>query len=604
MSHGSLSAEAHETVAIAFNRLGARSNCGEGGEDPDRFRTERNSRIKQVASGRFGVTPEYLAFADELQIKIAQGSKPGEGGQLPGHKVSVEIAGLRHTQPGVGLISPPPHHDIYSIEDLAQLVFDLKQANPSAAISVKLVAEAGVGLVAAGVVKALADVVHIAGADGGTGASPLSSIKHAGAPWELGLAETQRALAESGLRERVRLRADGGLKTGRDVVVAALLGADEVSFGTAVLLAEGCLMVRSCHLDTCPVGIATQRPELRSKFAGTPDAIEAYLLFVAEEVRRLLAQLGLRHFAEAVGRSDLLRPQERADRRAASLDVRPLLVPARGAFADEPQLHAEGGELGERFAKDAAAALEESRIVDLRYPITNRDRAVGARLGTQIARQYGAAAPPGRVRARFEGSAGQSFGAFLSAGVELELVGEANDGVGKGMGGGRIAVLPAPNDAGDAVLLGNAVLYGATGGELFCAGRVGERFAVRNSGAVAVVEGAGDHACEYMTGGAVVVLGEIGLNVAAGMSGGELYVRDPVGRLPLRLNTEFVVAERTAGPHLRQLLELHVRHTGSPRASAVLERWDENVEAFWRIAPREDVAAHETVTEEAEAAAG
>src|SRR5438034_5038279 len=380
MSHGSLSAEAHETVAIAFNRLGARSNCGEGGEDPDRFRTERNSRIKQVASGRFGVTPEYLAFADELQIKIAQGSKPGEGGQLPGHKVSVEIAGLRHTQPGVGLISPPPHHDIYSIEDLAQLVFDLKQAAPQASVSVKLVAEAGIGVVAAGVVKALADVVHIAGADGGTGASPLSSIKHAGIPWELGLAETQRTLVESGLRSRVRLRADGGLKTGRDVAVAALLGADEVSFGTALLLAEGCLMVRSCHLDTCPVGIATQRPELRAKFAGTPDAIETYLLFVAEEIRRLLAELGLRTFADAVGRSDLLHAEEPTSRRAASLDLRPLLVHARGAFADEPQLHAEGGELGERFAKDATAALEESRIVDVRYPITNRDRAVGARL--------------------------------------------------------------------------------------------------------------------------------------------------------------------------------------------------------------------------------
>jgi len=601
MSHGSLSAEAHETVATAFNRLDARSNCGEGGEDPARFRTERNSRIKQVASGRFGVTPEYLAFADELQIKIAQGSKPGEGGQLPGHKVSAEIAALRHTQPGVGLISPPPHHDIYSIEDLAQLVFDLKQANPQAAVSVKLVAEAGVGLVAAGVVKALADVVHLAGADGGTGASPLSSIKHAGAPWELGLAETQRALVESGLRQRVRLRADGGLKTGRDVVVAALLGADEVSFGTAVLLAEGCLMVRSCHLDTCPVGIATQRPELRAKFAGTPESIETYLLFVAEEVRRLLARLGLCTFAEAVGRSDLLVAREITERRASSLDVSTLLRTSPGSFTYEPQLRADGGELGERLARDAGAALDEARIVDLRYRITNRDRAVGARLGGEIARRYGTASPPGRVRARFEGSAGQSFGAFLSAGVELELVGEANDGVGKGMGGGRIAVLPPPNDIGDAVLLGNAVLYGATGGELFCAGRAGERFAVRNSGAVAVVEGAGDHACEYMTGGAVVVLGEVGLNVGAGMSGGELYVFDPDGRLPLRLNTELVVAERRATARLRELLELHLRHTGSPRASAVLERWDEHGGAFWRVVPRDDVAVHEPIAEEAAA---
>ena len=600
MSHGSLSAEAHETVALAFNRLGARSNCGEGGEDPARFRTERNSRIKQVASGRFGVTPEYLAFADELQIKIAQGSKPGEGGQLPGHKVSVEIASLRHTQPGVGLISPPPHHDIYSIEDLAQLVFDLKQANPRAAVSVKLVAESGVGLVAAGVVKALADVVHIAGADGGTGASPLSSIKHAGAPWELGLAETQHILVESGLRERVRLRADGGLKTGRDAVVAALLGADEVSFGTAVLLAEGCLMVRSCHLDTCPVGIATQRPELRAKFAGTPEAIEAYLLFVAEEVRRLLAQLGLRTFAEAVGRSDLLGRRETTDRRASSLDVSTLLRAPNGSFADEPQLQPDGAELGERLARDALPLLDEVRVLDLRYRITNRDRAVGARLGTDIARRFGAAAPPGLVRARFEGAAGQSFGAFLSAGVELELVGEANDGVAKGMAGGRISVLPPPNDAGDPVLLGNAALYGATGGELFCAGRTGERFAVRNSGAVAVVEGAGDHACEYMTGGTVVVLGEIGLNVAAGMSGGELYVLDTEGRLPLRLNTQLVVAERGGGMRVRELLEHHVRHTGSRLASRVLQNWDDHVDAFWHVVPRADVTAAEPITEDAQ----
>jgi glutamate synthase (ferredoxin) len=587
-------------VALAFNRLGARSNCGEGGEDPARFRTERNSRIKQVASGRFGVTPEYVAFADELQIKIAQGSKPGEGGQLPGHKVSVEIANLRHTQPGVGLISPPPHHDIYSIEDLAQLVFDLKQANPDAAVSVKLVAEAGVGLVAAGVVKALADVVHIAGADGGTGASPLSSIKHAGAPWELGLAETQHTLVHCGLRQRVRLRTDGGLKTGRDVVLAALLGADEVSFGTAVLLAEGCLMVRSCHLDTCPVGIATQRPELRAKFAGTAEAVEAYLLFVAEEVRRLLAVLGLRSFSEAVGRSDLLRARETTDRRASSLDISTLLRTPRGSFADEPQLHAEGGRLGERLARDASVVLDEPRLVDLRYPITNRDRAVGARIGAEIARRHGTAAPPGRVRARFEGAAGQSFGAFLSAGVELELVGEANDGVGKGMSGGRIAVVPPPDDTGDPVLLGNAALYGATGGELFCAGRAGERFAVRNSGGIAVVEGAGDHACEYMTGGTVVVLGEIGLNVAAGMSGGELYVLDEEGRLPLRLNTQLVVAERGGSMHLRELVEHHLRHTGSPRASQVLERWSDYVDSFWHVVPRADVTAAERIPEDAQ----
>ena len=602
MSHGSLSAEAHETVAVAFNRLGGRSNSGEGGEDPARFRTNANSRIKQVASGRFGVTPEYLAFAEELQIKIAQGSKPGEGGQLPGHKVTAEIARLRHTQAGIELISPPPHHDIYSIEDLAQLVFDLKQANPGAAVSVKLVSAAGVGLVAAGVVKALADVVHIAGADGGTGASPLSSIKHAGAPWELGLVETQQTLVEGGLRGRVRLRADGGLKTGRDVVVAALLGADEVSFGTALLIAEGCLMVRSCHLDTCPVGIATQRPELRAKFAATPEAVEAYLLLVAEEVRRHLAGLGLRTFAEAVGRADLLRRRETAERRTASLDVNGLLRSPQGSFSGEAQLQPQGGELGAQLAIDAAAILEEERIVDLRYPIDNRDRAVGARLGVAIARRFGAGPPPGLVRARFEGSAGQSFGAFLAAGLELELVGEANDGVGKGMSGGRVVVLPPPDDDVDPVLLGNAALYGATGGELFARGRAGERFAVRNSGATAVIEGAGDHTCEYMTGGIVVVLGDIGLNVGAGMSGGELYVLDPAGRLPLRLNTQLVAAERAAGEGLRTLLEQHVRHTGSLRAAAALERWDEAAAWFWRVVPRERVAAREDGAEVASAA--
>jgi glutamate synthase domain-containing protein 2/glutamate synthase domain-containing protein 1/glutamate synthase domain-containing protein 3 len=604
MSHGSLSAEAHETVAIAFNRLGARSNSGEGGEDPARFRTERNSRIKQVASARFGVTPEYLAFADELQIKIAQGSKPGEGGQLPGEKVTTEIARLRHTQPGVPLISPPPHHDIYSIEDLAQLVFDLRQANPAAAISVKLVSEHGVGVVAAGVVKALADVVHVAGADGGTGASPLSSIKHAGAPWELGLAETQRELVESGLRGRVRLRADGGLKTGRDVVVAALLGADEVSFGTALLIAQGCLMVRSCHLDTCPVGIATQRPELRSKFAATPEQVAAYLLLVAEEVRDHLAALGLRTFAEAVGRTDLLRRQPTRERRASSLRPEALLHGTAGGFGGEAQLRADGGELGERIAADAAPALDEPRIVDLHSAIRNSDRAVGARLGVEIARRFGAAAPPGRVRARFDGSAGQSFGAFLAAGVQLELVGEANDYVGKGMGGGRIVVVPRPDDAGEPVLMGNTVLYGATGGELYCGGRAGERFAVRNSGAVAVVEGIGDHGCEYMTGGAVAVLGEVGLNFAAGMSGGVAWVLDPAGELPLRLNAELVAAERGAGDDLRELLERHARHTGSPRAAGLLAGWDRAQALFWRVTPRPAAVESAPAEDPAAAAAG
>ncbi len=584
MSHGSLSAEAHENVAIAFNRLGARSNSGEGGEDASRFRSDRNSRIKQVASARFGVTPEYLAFADELQIKIAQGSKPGEGGQLPGHKVTAEIARLRHTEPGVPLISPPPHHDIYSIEDLAQLIFDLKRANPRADVSVKLVAESGIGLVAAGVAKALADVIHISGSDGGTGASPLSSIKHAGLPWELGLAETRRVLVESGLRGRVRLRVDGGVKTGRDVVVAALLGADEVSFGTSVLITQGCLMVRSCHLDTCPVGIATQRPELRAKFDATPEAIETYVRFVADEVRELFASLGLRTFADAVGRADLLQRRETEERRAASIDVGALLTAPRGRFEADPQLNSEGAELGARLAEDATAILDEARVIDVRYDIATSDRAVGARLGVEIARRFGRDVPPGRIRARFEGSAGQSFGAFLSDGVELLLVGEANDYLGKGMGGGRIVVVPPANDAGDPVLLGNTVLYGATGGELFCAGLAGERFAVRNSGATAVVEGVGDHGCEYMTAGRVVVLGEVGLNFGAGMSGGVAYVFDPDGRLPLRLNAELVAAER--GAPERELLELHLRHTGSPRAAQLLASWDKADHVFWRVAPR------------------
>ncbi len=594
MSHGSLSAEAHETIAVAFNRLGARSNCGEGGEDPERFRTDRNSRIKQIASGRFGVTPEYAAFADELQIKIAQGSKPGEGGQLPGHKVTPEIAALRHTQPGIELISPPPHHDIYSIEDLAQLVFDLKQVNAGAAVSVKLVSESGIGLIAAGVAKTLADVIHLAGCDGGTGASPLSSIKNAGLPWELGLAEAQQALTANGLRSRVRLRVDGGLKTGRDVLVAALLGADEFSFGTALLIAEGCLMVRSCHLDTCPVGIATQRPELRAKFAATPDMIEAYVLYVAEEVRRGLAALGLRSLDEAIGRTELLRRRVAVGERAAALSLEPLLAARGGSFSGGRVPEPEGGELGELFAADGAPALAEARLVDLAYPISNRDRAVGARLGGRIGRRFGAHAPEGRVRARFEGAAGQSFGAFLAAGVKVTLVGEANDGVGKSMGGGRIAIVPPADDVGDPVLAGNAALYGATGGELFCAGRAGERFAVRNSGATAVVEGVGDHACEYMTGGTVVILGTAGLNLGAGMSGGVVYVHDRERRLPQRLNDKLVRADRVEGlgpEELRALLERHVRYTSSPRAADLLASWENEAGWFWRVAPRADTAA-------------
>jgi glutamate synthase (ferredoxin) len=594
MSHGALSAEAHQTIAQAFNNLGARSNSGEGGEDPARYRTDRNSRIKQVASGRFGVTAEYAAFASELQIKIAQGSKPGEGGQLPGHKVSTEIARLRHTQPGVALISPPPHHDIYSIEDLAQLIFDLKQVNPEADVSVKLVAEAGVGIVAAGVVKALADVVHIAGADGGTGASPLSSIKNAGVSWELGLVETQHALVEQGLRGRVRVRTDGGIKTGRDVVVAALLGADEISFGTALLLAEGCLMVRSCHLDTCPVGIATQRPELRAKFAATPEMVESYLLLVAEEVRRHLASLGLRTFEAAVGRSDLLGHRSDLEGRAAALVLEGLLELPRGdvrRYDADAMPVAGGGELGERVAADADTGGS--------YTITNHDRTVGARLGGQLAARL----PQGDGRLRvfsFEGAAGQSFGAFLPLDVEFRLHGEANDYVGKSLSGGRIVIRPPDDDAGEPCLLGNTVLYGATSGELFCAGSAGARFAVRNSGATAVVEGVGDNACEYMTNGTVAIIGPFGRNVGAGMTGGEAFIHDPDGRLPLRLNGQLVSSEPVAveaAARLRELLTSHVELTGSRRAAELLERWGAARDEFRHVRPKENVGRIEAASE-------
>ncbi len=609
MSLGALSPEAHETLALAMNLLGGSSNCGEGGEDARRFATrgtarDRNSKVKQVASGRFGVTPGYLAYADEIQIKMAQGSKPGEGGQLPGHKVSALIARLRHTQPGVALISPPPHHDIYSIEDLAQLVYDLKQVNPFATVGVKLVSSAGVGTVAAGVVKALADAVQIAGCDGGTGASPLGSVKHAGTPWEIGLAETQHTLVASGLRGRVRLQVDGGFKTGRDVVVAALLGADEYGFGTAALLAEGCIMVRACHRDTCPVGIATQRPELRERYRGTPEMVASYLLLVAEEVRRLLAALGLRSLDEAVGRADLLRPRAVApDGRAATLDVTPLLVLPDGAvraYQGGSALQAPRDALGDRVFDDAFPSLWDGTVLTLKYDIRNTDRAVGARLGGAIALEFGDAAPPGSIGIRCNGEAGQSFGAFLSDGVELVLTGEANDYVGKGMAGGRIVVRPPANDAGDPVLIGNTVLYGATGGELFVAGRAGERFAVRNSGAWAVVEGVGDHACEYMTGGVVVVLGQTGTNVGAGMTGGECYVLDPSAAILGRINAALVEARRPDSAQmarLRRLVERHAELTGSPRAAALLADWSSAGAALWRIAPRGELARLESAPE-------
>jgi glutamate synthase (ferredoxin) len=590
MSHGSLSAEAHETIAIALNRLGGKSNSGEGGEDPSRYGTERSSRIKQIASARFGVTAAYAVSADELQIKIAQGSKPGEGGQIPAHKVTEEIARLRNTQPGVSLISPPPHHDIYSIEDLAQLIFDLREVNPDADISVKLVSETGVGLVAVGVAKAHAHVIQVAGSDGGTGASPLPSIKHAGAPWELGLAEAQQALVHSGLRGRVRLRVDGGFKTGRDVVVAALLGADEYAFGTALLIAEGCLYVRSCHLDTCPVGIASQRPELRAKFGGTPEMVEAYLRFVAGEVREVLAGLGLRSLDEAIGRVECLRQRRTGDVSQDSLDLRPLLGRAgEGAsrYVGDPVPDSRD-RLGALLHATGRAVIDETRLVEPGYAITNADRAVGARLSGAIAKEHGA--PAGRVRARFEGSAGQSFGAFLAAGVELSLVGDANDYVGKSMSGGRIAIAPPPGDVGDPCLVGNTVLYGATGGELYVAGSAGERFAVRNSGAVAVIEGVGDHACEYMTRGTVVVLGSHGRNLGAGMTGGECFLLDPDPRLVNDELVALVELDHEEQDRLLRLLERHARATNSSRAATLLADPPAALARFRRIVPRTQLA--------------
>jgi len=610
MSFGSLGKEAHETLAIAMNRLGGRSNSGEGGEDPARFGTDRNSAIKQVASARFGVTAEYLVNAAELQIKIAQGAKPGEGGQLPGHKVDAVIARTRHSMPGVTLISPPPHHDIYSIEDLAQLIYDLKAISPAAAISVKLVAEAGVGTVAAGVAKARADLILISGDSGGTGASPLSSIMRAGSPWELGLAETQQTLVINGLRGRVRLQTDGQLKTGRDVVVAALLGADEFGFATAPLIVEGCVMMRKCHLNTCPVGIATQDPELRARFTGQPEHVVNYFFFIAEEVRELMARLGFRTMDEMIGRTDMLRALPSSDNaKANTLDLSALLhlaTPASRARTDSvARRHValrlnhseEDGGLNRRLVELAQPALDGGERVKETLPITNADRAVGATLSGEIARRYGdAGLPEETISFRFTGSAGQSFGAFAARGLSLELEGEANDYVGKGLSGGRL-IVRHPRSAqfipDQTVLVGNTVLYGATSGEAYFAGVAGERFGVRNSGAIAVVEGVGDHGCEYMTGGTVVVLGRTGRNFGAGMSGGIAFVLDEFGEFEHggQCNTGMVelahVTDRGELELLRRLVEQHARYTGSARAKRELGRWERAQRLFVAVVPTE-----------------
>ena len=594
ISLGAISSEAHETLARGAAMAGARANSGEGGEQPWRSFTDRSSSIKQVASARFGVTPRYLASADELQIKIAQGSKPGEGGQLPAVKVSEEIAALRHSRAGIALLSPAPHHDIYSIEDLAQLIADLRQVNPDAGVSVKLVAQVGVGVVAAGVVKAGADVVHIAGADGGTGASPLVSIRHAGLPWELGLAEARAVLVDQGLRGHARLRVDGGFRIGRDVVIAALLGADEFSFGTAALVALGCLMVRSCHLDTCPVGIATQRPELRSRFAGTPEMVATYLRFVAEDVRGRLASLGLRTLEEAIGRADLL---HEGGRLGAGLDLSGLLTEGvgRGVGARSPIGAAPPPNRGRSRETPAGA---ERTFGDL--PITIGDRTVGAEIGGRLARS-GVEPEPSRLR--FRGEAGQSFGAFLPGGASVHLRGVANDGVGKGLAGGRVVVVAPERAKEHPVLIGNAALYGATSGSLFVAGRAGDRFAVRNAGADAVVEGVGADGCEYMTGGVVVVLGSVGPNFAAGMTGGRAYVvtADPGWESSVNLDLVGIepVSHRWAD-ELHAMLRLHARLTRSTLARILLADRRTTLRRAWLVAPLGEPAAEREPAERVE----
>ncbi|MDM8357160.1 glutamate synthase-related protein [Pandoraea communis] len=649
MSLGSISTEAHATLAVAMNRIGGKSNTGEGGEDPRRYRNELKgipikkgeslasivgrdvietdielqdgdslrSRIKQVASGRFGVTADYLVSADQIQIKMAQGAKPGEGGQLPGHKVTEYIGKLRYSVPGVGLISPPPHHDIYSIEDLAQLIHDLKNVNASSSISVKLVSEVGVGTVAAGVAKAKADHVVIAGHDGGTGASPLSSVKYAGTPWELGLAETQQTLVLNRLRGRIRVQADGQMKTGRDVVIGALLGADEFGFATAPLVVEGCIMMRKCHLNTCPVGVATQDPVLRKKFQGKPEHVVNYFFFVAEEVREIMAQLGISKFDDLIGRADLLNTKSGvAHWKAKGLDFsRIFYQPEVGA--DVPRMHVESqdhgltGALDHALIEKALPALEKGEHVSFIQPVRNRNRTVGAMLSGEVAKRYGHdGLPDDTIHVQLKGTAGQSFGAFLARGITLDLVGDGNDYVGKGLSGGRIIVRPTNDFRGNAednIIVGNTVMIGAIEGEAFFNGVAGERFCVRNSGATAVVEGTGDHGCEYMTGGTVVVLGETGRNFSAGMSGGVAYVYDADGTFTAKCNTAMVALdpvlphaeqERTVSQglwhraqtdeaQLRELIERHFQYTGSTRAKALLEDWDGARRKFVKVFPNE-----------------
>ena len=607
MSYGSISQEAHETLAIAMNRLGGKSNTGEGGEDPARYIPDpngdsRRSAIKQVASGRFGVTSEYLVNADDLQIKMAQGAKPGEGGQLPGYKVYPWIAKVRYSTPGVGLISPPPHHDIYSIEDLAQLIFDLKNANREARIHVKLVSEVGVGTVAAGVTKARADVVLISGHDGGTGASPLTSIKHAGTPWELGLAETQQVLVQNRLRDRIVVQVDGQMKTGRDVVIAALLGGEEFGFATAPLVVMGCVMMRVCHLNTCPVGVATQDPALREKFTGKPEFVENFFRFIAEEVRQYLSGMGFRSLEEIVGRVDRLNLRKAVDHwKAQGLDLSPILhQPEVGPGVAIRNVRVQDHRLEETLdwttlVPECRPALESKQRVSLRLPIRNVNRATGTILGCEVTKRYGGEGlPDDTIRIHFEGSAGQSFGAFLPRGITLTLEGDANDYLAKGLSGGKIIAFPPHQSTFPAevnILVGNVVLYGATGGEVYLRGLAGERFAVRNSGAHAVVEGVGDHGCEYMTGGRVVVLGHTGRNFAAGMSGGIAYVVDETGNFPAHCNQELVSLDELVDPadieEVKELVGKHAQYTGSAVGKRVLEFWEYYQRTFVKVMPRD-----------------
>jgi glutamate synthase (NADPH/NADH) large chain len=619
MSHGALSKEAHETLAIAMNRIGGQSCSGEGGEDPARSRPRpngdnANSIVKQIASGRFGVTAEYLNNCGEIEIKMAQGAKPGEGGQLPGFKVTPEIARLRHSTPGVTLISPPPHHDIYSIEDLAQLIYDLKQINPLAKVCVKLVARTGIGTIAAGVAKANADVILVSGHCGGTGASPQTSIKYAGMPWEMGVAEVNQVLTLNRLRHRVRLRTDGGIKTGRDVVIAALLGAEEYGIGTTSLIAMGCIMVRQCHSNTCPVGVCTQEESLREKFTGTPEKVVNLFSFIAEEVREVLAQLGARSLDEVIGRTDLLRQVSRGSPHLDDLDLNPLLVQADPG--DLPRHFALDGRnevpdtLDAQMIEDARALFQDGEKMQLAYNIHNTQRAIGTRLSSMITQRFGMnTLQPGHLTVRLRGSAGQSLGAWAVQGVKIEVFGDANDYVGKGLSGGMIVVRPttaSPLISNDNTIIGNTVLYGATAGKLFAAGQAAERFAVRNSGAIVVVEGCGANGCEYMTGGVVAILGPVGDNFAAGMTGGMAFVYDTDLSFEKAVNPDSVTYQRIDSAHweerLHGMILEHVAQTGSKFAEALIHDWDRAVARFWQVCPNEMISHLEHPLSDREAA--